>query len=135
MTVEILISVMSTILGMSIMWLIFLIRDTNHQRKAPIPERHKIGAQGFYNEESILEKLKRDVMNLFAIPNYKILIAAIFAVGLFVGILLGYEMMQEVNKNIIKKQQQSHIGCIIEECQNNNIIYKGGDFIEEINCD
>lgn len=134
MTVEILISLLSILLGMTIMWLIFIIRDNNHYRKAPIPERHEVGMQIFYTEESVFEKLKRNVMNLFSIPNYKILIAAIFAIGLSLGVYLGYEMMQEVNNTILKKQQQSHIGYIIEEYQNNNIIYKGGDFIEESDC-
>ena len=135
MFAELLICLLSVLLGMTIMWLIFLLRDA-YPHKTPKPKEICIhGIQDVWIDgESTAESIQRNVKNIFSIPNYKFLIAALFAIGLAIGIFLGYMTMQEVNKDIRQRQQESHISCIIDDSQNNIIISKGGDFVEEKHC-
>lgn len=135
MFAELLICLLSIMLGMTIMWLIFLLRDA-YPHKIPKPKEVCVhGIQDVWIEgETTTESIQRNVKNVFSFPNYKILIAVLFAIGLVIGIFLGYMTMQEINKDIRQRQQESHIGYIIDNSQNNNIISKGGDFIEEKYC-
>lgn len=135
MFAELLICLLSILLGMTIMWLIFLLRDT-YPHKTPKPKEICVhGIQDVWIKgETTTKSIQRNIKNVFSIPNYKILIVVLFAIGLAIGIFLGYMTMQEINKDIRQRQQESHIGCIIDYDQNNNIISKGGDFIEEKYC-
>lgn len=140
---DVLICILSIMLGMTIMWIIFLLKEINSRNKEigivekhkedtvrPIIEQEPIVDIPKNNDNTSVEKILTTQKN----HSYKIIIGVIFAIGLVVGILLGYSTMKELNDDIHTRQQKSHIGYIIEDSQNNNIISKGGDFVEEKCC-
>ena len=157
---------LSVLLGMVIMWCIFIFKASHNYRTKTIkyqkpkedikPIKHeedlkveKIDKQyKLYSTDegtilekiSILERIRYEVSSIFSSHKSRVFIGSIFVIGLVVGIFLGYQMMDEVNDGLMKRQKQNHIGYVIDNTEKNSKVItafsynRGGDFIEKVYC-